>query len=127
MQNHKLAGKDIPKAWKATFPQYKGRTFSLRVSETVDMGNGYWSGGSRSTYRAVNLQTGAIENASTVLRNPFAGGADPALCAVPLNPAYVVVEHVVFCGKDMGLRFHVHPAAMQNLSCLNVNALATIR
>jgi len=111
----KLNGKDVPKAWKAAFPAYKGRKFSLQVSETVDMGQGYWSGGSRSSYVAVNLANGHREAASSLLRNPFRGGADPKLNDVPLNPGYIVVEHIIFCGKDLGLRFHVHPEAVKRI------------
>jgi hypothetical protein len=30
----------------------------------------------------------------------------------PLAPGLICVEHTYFCGKDAGLRFHVHPSGL---------------
>ncbi len=115
---HKLKGSEVPQAWKNAFPNYKGRKFGLEISETVDMGNGYWSGGSRSEYRTVALSSGQLNYANEGIKNPFGMGSRPELYAVPLSTNHVVVEHVIFCGKDFGLRFHVHPDAVKMIPAL---------
>ena len=114
----KLKSKEVPKAWRKAFPNYKGRKFTLEVGQVVDMSNGYWSGGTKSYYAAVNLSSGEVTSAILALSNPFAGGANPELMNVGLNPNFVVVEHVLFCGDDLGLRFHVHPDALKAIAGL---------
>lgn len=111
----KLKPSQVPQAWKNAFPNYRGRTFRLEVETTVDMGNGYWSGGSRSEYRTVALNGGTVSRANEGIKNPFGLGTRPELYAVPLPTDQVVVEHCIFCGKDMGLRFHVHPDAVDKV------------
>lgn len=90
------------------FPDYRGRKFRLRASETVDV-RSYWDGGSRSYFafvRASDLKTLPIPAQSAF--DPQLQGADRA----PVPSGFVLVEHVYFCGKDHGLTFHVNPADM---------------
>jgi hypothetical protein len=89
---------------------YSGRQFKAIVCETatIPMDAGLWSGGSRETYRAVNLDTGI----DVPLRGQNAAPWDAARREheISLAAGVVVICHSMFCGKDMGLTFYVHPA-----------------
>jgi len=89
---------------------YSGRKFCAIVCErvTIPADAGLWSGGTRSSFNAVSLLDGRSV--------PFPG-QDSAPWnqsrrdqEVNLVPGVVIVESSMFCGKDMGLRFYVHPA-----------------
>ena len=87
---------------------YTGRKFKVQVCETMTIpaDAGVWGGGSRETYHVMRLATG--ESAAAVNHNaaPWSGRSDRT---VDLKDGFVVVEHSIFCGKDMGLTFYVHP------------------
>lgn len=90
------------------FPEYRGRKFRLEYRDSVTLHGRYWSGGSKSDWMAVNLETrqafapeiGGFENP------PQFGGlrSDPK---IDIPPGVAIVEHVIFCGKDLGLRVYV--------------------
>ena len=87
------------KLFRSAFPSYNGRKFQLRgVDGPVDL-RSYWDGGSRDYYALVRFD-------GAVLDMPAQSAFDPA---VPSAGAYnipegvAVVEHSIFCGKDMGL------------------------
>lgn len=89
---------------------YTGKKFKARVTESVHipMTAGLWDGGSCDTYRVVRIADGAA-------MMPTAEGAAPwdnerKARDIKLEPGFCVIEHSIFCGKDMGLTFHVHPA-----------------
>jgi hypothetical protein len=86
------------------FPSYSGRKYRFQAGETVSLTDGYWDGGTRSTYVAVNLST-RTASAAGDLYDVSAKGAP----VVTLQPGVAIVEHSIFCGKDMGITFHVHP------------------
>jgi hypothetical protein len=89
---------------------YAGTKFQVEVRENVHIpaDAGLWSGGSRSHYYALRVADGA--------GMPFPGqAAAPWDCSrqgrdVALVPGMAVVCHRIFAGKDMGLRFYLHPA-----------------
>ena len=94
---------------RATFPSYNGKHCKIRAQDRVTFNGLNWSGGSRSTYRACRLDGTPIESqhdmsAPPPWSNPFEGKtvSIPAGCAV--------VEHSIFCGKDMGLTIYAPPA-----------------
>ncbi len=90
----------------AAFPSYSGRKFSLDVRETIDVRSS-WEGGSRSSFVFVHLDTMRASSevpAQSAFDRPIKG-AD----AVRLPDGVACVEHVIFCGKDLGLRIHVNP------------------
>jgi hypothetical protein len=92
---------------EATFPTYRGRTFRVEFVETVTFRNTNWSGGTRSFYQAVRMTDGE----SVELARGFTPWANPVEGrSVDLPEDIVVVEHVIFCGKDLGLRFLAHPS-----------------
>lgn len=89
----------------ATYPQYRGRKYRLRVAERVNAAS-YWDGGSRSYFVFLDLAT--MEARQAPAQSAFdqeVKGLDVA----PLGQNVVCVEHKIFCGRDMGITIHVHP------------------
>lgn len=97
---------------QATFPHAASRR-PLRVeTATRYQVSDYWSEGSRNeavflelaTMRAIPA-TSLPENARQQANNPF----NLAIGEVQLLAGYAVVEHIIFCGKDLGFRLYLHP------------------
>ena len=89
---------------------YKGRKFKAVVTDQpVTLSNTYWSGGTRSTYSLINLDTGHRTKAAGPELNPpqFGGAPEPMQAEIP--PNHAIVEHSMFCGKDMGLTIYIRP------------------
>lgn len=90
---------------KAAFPSYRGR--KIKVSEHAKNSvrtNSYWDGGSRDTFVVVTL--------ATLRARPIAGinplnPPDNWRDATVIEPGTVIVEHSIFCGKDVGCRIHI--------------------
>jgi len=93
---------------KKFFPSYNGQKFAVHFSDSYQFSD-YWDGGSRSyailiaqdpdgTLRTVTSPTGTIA--------PWNREAH-AQTAIPQNG--MVIEHSIFCGKDMGIRFYISP------------------
>lgn len=89
---------------------YSGRKFQAIISDTVNIPAhaGLWSGGSRDIFKLVNLATGEARAASDDNSVSWSDQCKPH--TINLRPGFAVVEHTIFCGKDLGLRFYVHPA-----------------
>lgn len=98
----------------ALIGSYTGRKFKARVSDSVTLRNTYWSGGTRSTYRAASLANGE-SRALPGNPAPYHFGGNMEGQTIDLVPGYAIVEHSIFCGKDMGLVFHIHPDNAQKL------------
>lgn len=94
---------------RATFPSYSGRKFALEVRESVTLDGTYWFGGSRSSYAAFTV-TEPCMAAQLPHFNPPQFGGPQTPPVVALRPGYAIAEHVLFRGKDLGLRFYLHPA-----------------
>ncbi len=107
----KLRKSDIPAALLAAFPNYSGRKFQIEVTEKVSFYDLNWDGGTHNAYALVSLDG---QGAAALPReSPFNPRAEGATFALP--PRFVVVEHSHFCGRDVGLRFHVHPSDVAKL------------
>jgi hypothetical protein len=93
---------------------YSGKTFKAKVCETVTIpaSAGLWEGGSRDTYKAIDFETG---NEVLVSSDAAPWDRSRAENTVTLSPRFCVVEHTIFCGKDMGLTFYVHPESAAKL------------
>lgn len=89
---------------------YTGKQFRAIVTDSVFIpaDAGLWSGGSRTTYRAVNIETGAARPVSDDMSSPWSESR--ADRRVDLRDGLVVVSHVYFCGKDLGLTIYVNPS-----------------
>jgi len=91
---------------KATFPEYRGRTFQVEFTPTVTFHDTNWGGGTRNYYKAVRLEDGKVGAFPNFApwNNPIEGKR------VELPEGVVVVEHAIFCGQDLGLRFYANPS-----------------
>jgi len=89
--------------------EYSGRQFRAQVSTQgyVPADAGLWSGGSCSHYTLIELSTGRAVAFPGQQSAPWDAGRKSLEFDLPRG--FVVREHVVFCGKDLGLRFTVHP------------------
>lgn len=105
MQTIHLDPAMVPPAMRGN---YSGKQFKAIVSETVTIpaDAGLWSGGSRETYRVIHLETGHDAPAADHNASPWDNRRDNT---ITLQPGFAVVCHSLFCGKDMGLTFYVHP------------------
>lgn len=108
--NIHLERKDVP---VFLLGEYTGRKIQLRLTEKVYLSNGYWDGGSRSTYVAIELATQKVVPAHTALRNPPQFGGPKQTPEVILPQGVVIVEHAIFCGKDAGLTIYARPGDYQ--------------
>lgn len=91
---------ELANIFKVAFPGYKGRTYSLRTADGPVSVRSYWDGGSRTSYRFVRAD-GQVISAPTshpIFENHIIG-----VDSVTIPPGIVLVEHSIFCGKDMGL------------------------
>lgn len=88
---------------------YSGKQFKAIVTEsmTIPADAGLWSGGSRDTFRVVRLSDGATIEPVNHNAAPWGERSEKR---IQLEPGIAVVEHSIFCGKDTGLTFYVHPA-----------------
>lgn len=89
---------------------YDGKKFKAHVCEqmTIPMTAGLWDGGSRDKYSVIRLVDGA--EISPISHNAAPWNSERRDVTVQLEPGIAVVEHSMFCGKDMGLTFYVHPS-----------------
>lgn len=87
---------------------YSGKRFRAIIAErvTIPASAGNWDGGSRQTFALLDMTTGESVPASDNVSAPWDPRQDRV---IELRPGYCVREHSIFCGKDMGLRFYVHP------------------
>ena len=88
---------------------YTGKKFKAVVCTemTIPMDAGLWSGGSRAEYSAINLENGKSMPFQGSNLAPWDGGRRDH--KVTIVPGMAVVLHSMFCGKDMGLTFYIHP------------------
>jgi len=107
----RLKKSDVKPLVELSFPDYRGRTFRAVPTREVTFYNTNWDGGSRSQYAAVRMNDGkaAVYDAPAPWNNPVEG------TTFALPPDVVIVEHIIFCGKDLGLRFYVHPERLKHL------------
>lgn len=96
----------VPQTMRGT---YSGKMFKAEITEsvTVPAYAGNWDGGSRDTYTAIEIATGRQVPISDNMSAPWDKSRQDV--AVAIAPGFAVVRHSVFCGKDMGLTFYVHP------------------
>jgi len=88
---------------------YSGKRFKAIVSDSVTIPSDadLWSGGSRDRYQVVELSSGKVSAPAHYNKAPWDVRADNTIA---LAAGYAVVRHSMFCGKDMGLTFYIHPS-----------------
>ena len=88
------------------YPDYRGHTYRVEVKERINV-RSYWDGGTRSYFKFMRLD-GSSDSVEIPAQSAFDAKIEGAE-SVPLVPGLTCVEHVYFCGKDAGIRVHVHP------------------
>ena len=113
------AAEPAARLMKASFPDYRGRKYRIVVTEGPISLNSHWAGGSRDYFQVVRLADGAAvtvpQNGSGFEPASVNQGLIPALQERLPAPGIAVVEHSIFCGKDIGLTLHVHPSNFDSL------------
>ena len=100
---------EVKKIASVAFPEYSGKKFRVEIEENpINVAyNNYWSGGSRTYYNFVRLDT--LQSFGEI---PAQSAFDKAIIGadkVQLIPGLVCVQRDYFCGKDMGITIKVHP------------------
>jgi hypothetical protein len=95
--------------------EYTGKQFKAIVTDSITVPHqaGVWDGGSRETYHFVELSTGCSVPSPYQRTAPW--DTQRQEFHAPLPPGVAMVEHSIFCGKDMGLTFYVHPDSAAKL------------
>lgn len=84
-----------------TIFNYKGRTYRVEKSNFYLLEN-YWSGGSRKYCALVNRDSLSYSFPKTETTNPMLSQAHQTI-EIPSN--HFIIEHTIFRGKDLGIRF----------------------
>lgn len=94
---------------------YSGQKFKAVVTESVTVPHqaGIWDGGSRDTYSFVELATGRSIPSPCQQTAPWDSSRREFSMVLPEGVA--MVEHSIFCGRDMGLTFYLRPENAQKL------------
>lgn len=110
MEYIKLNKRDVASILALTYPTYKGRSFYLEVRSKYQMRN-YWSGGTKYESVMVGQTNGVLKVVSPPVdtTNPF---TKVAHIEIDIPDYVMIVEHVIFCGKDCGIRFYVSPGSL---------------
>lgn len=100
---------EVRKIALAAFPGYSGRKFVLMPDTGAARHlHTYWDGGSKSDYALLELAT--LRKVQIHDPSPSPGAPYGGVAAFPgLRPGFVLVEHRISCGKDMGITIHVLP------------------
>jgi hypothetical protein len=101
----------IKKLVLAADPSYKKKSVFVSSSETISIGGTYWSGGSKSTYHAVKLDTLAVLQGKQFNPPQFGGPAVNPEVAIPAGVA--IIETGIFCGKTATAHITFHPSDIQ--------------
>jgi len=101
----KLSRKQAMPILRKTFPNYAGRKITVEFTESVTFYDTNWGGGTKNTYRFIRSdgKTAAFD-APAPSSNPVEGKT------IALPPDILVVCHVIFCGKECGIRIYSHPS-----------------
>lgn len=93
----------VPAAWKG---DYKGKKYQARIVESLTIADYQmqWSGGTRSIFTAFGV------DGKSIAVKPVKQWPDFGEQTIRLQPGMVIVEHVIFCGNDMGCVIYAHPA-----------------
>ncbi len=114
MNRIKVKKAEIAALLKGSFPEYKGRKFYIVAAENIRLDNLNWDGGSRQSYRAVTLEGKAIGNGAAFnMPHPSDNKAEGSTVSIP--PGAVVAKEAIYCGRECGITFYIHPADMPRL------------
>ena len=91
----------------ATFPEYRGPKASVRIQATAEYSAAdlSWQDGSKTEVKALRNINGELVVADL---NALSMSNTASFYGV-IPPDFMLVEHVIFCGKDLGIRCVVSP------------------
>jgi hypothetical protein len=99
---------EIARVIRSVDPKYRKHKAIVAGAERVTLSGTYWDGGSRSSYTAVNLETGLSLGAPQYSPPQFGGPrVDPV---VELPEGVVIVRTGIFCGKTETAKIFINPA-----------------
>jgi hypothetical protein len=101
-----LEPSQVPTVLRGSYAGYKYKVLVCE-SVTIPATAGLWDSGSRDSYQGVELATGKRYPLSMESEAPWGTRRE---IEVKLDNGKAVVEHSIFCGKDMGLTFYIHPS-----------------
>ena len=108
--DHKTMPGEARRLFKQAFPGYSGQNFKIRgVDRAINM-RSYWDGGSRNYYKVVAMGGTFDMPTQSAFDSPVSGSDK---FTIPAGIA--VVEHSIFCGKDMGLTLIVPEERLSTL------------
>lgn len=113
--------KDVASFIRRYFPEAKSRRpvkVSVRKSYHV---SDYWDGGSRNYAVFVNLRTGENVDPKQVQQLTEGHVYHLPYGSVELSEGFAVIEHCIFCGKDLGYRVYVGDKTILNENSVFAN------
>jgi|SRR3990167_758128 len=107
--SYKLSKAQVRGILKATFPDYKGRKFSIEFRYQLTFYDTNWSGGTRNEYAFIRADgRQAMLNAPPPWINHYEGQT------VGIPQDIIIVQHSMFCGQDCGITLYANPCNMPN-------------
>lgn len=115
MSNTEVSFKSVKSIVQAAFDGASSRRKVRVFIQKTYLVSNYWDGGSRNYCEFLNLET--LDTATNVAFTKQTQGNPYNLDVgtVDITPDFVVVEHIIFCGKDLGYRIYVHPSAVAKI------------
>jgi len=89
---------------KATFPEYKGRTFRVEFTARVSFYDTNWGGGTRNSYAAIKSDG---RTARLSVSAPWLNVVEGKVVDLPAD--VLIVKHTILCGKDLGITIYANP------------------
>jgi hypothetical protein len=117
--NIEVSFKEVSKLIQSAFPGAKSRRTVKVAPKAIYHVADYWDGGSRNECRFIQLSSGTVMGSHDIpeaLRQKVANPFNLPICDVTLKAGFIVVEHVIFCGKDLGYRIYCSPERFESLS-----------
>lgn len=107
--------KDVKEVVRAVDPSYRKRQVSVVAASSVCLHDLNWSGGTRSSYTAVDLSTMGVVGGSSryAAMAPWSNPAEGA--TLPIPEGFAVVRTGFFCGRELTATVYVNPANLQKL------------
>jgi hypothetical protein len=98
--------RDVESLVRLAFPGARSRrTVKIDQRQSYHVSD-YWDGGSRDECRFIKLATRQVISAQEVPALTEGHIYKLAFGDVELSPGFIVVEHCIFCGKDLGYRIY---------------------
>lgn len=106
-----------------SFPGYAGRKFSISTTPPLRL-TSCWDGGSRNDYVAYHLSS---QRALPVGENGGLGSGAAISCETGIPAGWLLVEHRIFCGRDMGITIYAAPETLAPMLPAKVEVDADVR